>query len=85
MSGFLCFPVAEPTGKELEKNVSIVPRQGPWYPGRRSPLHCDRQDSQSCCLLGNTHSALGPVGWVRPLHEVGGLREDAGATQTLVA
>lgn len=41
MSGFLCFPVAEPTGKELEKNVSIVPRQYPWRLGREVPCNCD--------------------------------------------
>lgn len=37
MSGFLCFPVAEPTGKEREENVSIVPRQCPWNPGKKRP------------------------------------------------
>lgn len=35
MSGFLCYPVAEPTGKELGENVSIVPSQCPWHPGKR--------------------------------------------------
>jgi hypothetical protein len=52
MSGFFCFPVAEPTGKELEKKVSIVPRQYLWCLQREVPSNWEerglllRSDSQ---------------------------------------
>lgn len=55
MSGFLCLPVAEPTGKELEKNVSIVPSQYPWRLGRGVPSNCD-EPGLPLPLQGDTHS-----------------------------
>jgi hypothetical protein len=47
MSGFLCFSVAEPTGKELEKNVSIVPKKEDSY-------NCDEQGVLTNCHVWNT-------------------------------
>lgn len=67
MSGFLCFPAAEPTGKELEKNVSIVPTQGPPVSRVRRG---DEQGGAPGHLLWDTGSALGAVRWGHALRWV---------------
>lgn len=43
--GFFHFPVAEPTGKELEKKVSIVPRCYLWHLQREVPSNWEGWDS----------------------------------------
>lgn len=49
MSGFLCFPEAEPTGKELEKKMSPLSLDsGPGIQGRHGLLNYDGQENLTC-------------------------------------
>ena len=53
MSGFLCFPEAEPTGKELEKKMSPLSLDSvPGIQERDGLLNYDEQENLTCTFCG---------------------------------